>query len=95
MNVPPACYSCRNRTPKVKNECCKMRKLATSVNPKFQDWRDELALAYHGVQSLLEKRFSCDENGKFPCQKISLIEDPLDVFDVSHAQKIADLIKHR
>ena len=53
MNVPPACYSCGNRTPKVKNECCKMRKLATNVNPKFQDWRDELALAYHGVQSLL------------------------------------------
>ena len=72
-----------------------MRKLATSVNPKFQDWRDELVLAYRGVQSVLEKRFTCDENGKFPCQKIPLTEDLLDVFDVSHAQKIADLIKHR
>ena len=72
-----------------------MRKLATSVNPKFQDWRDELALAYRGVQSVLEKRFTCDENGKFPCQKIPLTEDLLDVFNVSHAQKIADLIKHR
>ena len=72
-----------------------MRKLATSVNPKFQDWRDELALEYRGVQSVLEKRFTCDENGKFPCQKIPLTEDLLDVFDVSHAQKIADLIKHR
>ena len=72
-----------------------MRKLATSVNPKFQDWRDELALAYRGVQSVLEKRFTCDKNGKFPCQKIPLTEDLLDVFDVSHAQKIADLIKHR
>ena len=44
MNVPPACYSCGNRATKVKNECCKMRKLAADVNPKFQDWRDELTL---------------------------------------------------
>ena len=94
MNVPPTCYSCGNRTTSVKNECCKMRKLAADVNPKFQDWHDELALAYHGVQSVLEKRFTCDENGRLLCQKMPLIEDLLDVVDVSHAQKIADLIKH-
>ena len=87
MNVPPACYSCGNRTARVKNECCKMRKLAASVNPKFQDWTDELlALAYHDVQSVLEKRFTCDENGRLPCQKIPLIEDLL---------KFADMIKYR
>ena len=95
MNVTPACYSCGNRTTRVKNECCKMRKLAASDNPRFQDWTDELALAYHGVQSVLEKRFTCDENGRFPCQKTPLIEDLLDVVDVSHTHKIADLIKHR
>ena len=72
-----------------------MRKLAASVNPRFQDWTDELALAYHGVGSVLEKRFTCDENGRLPCQKTPLIEDLLDVVNVSHAQKIADLIKHR
>ena len=94
MNVPPTCYSCGNRTTSVKNECWKMRKLAADVNPKFQDWHDELALAYHGVQSVLEKRFTCDENGRLLCQKMPLIEDLLDVVDVSHAQKIADLIKH-
>ena len=71
-----------------------MRKLAADVNPKFPDWHDELALAYHGVQSVLEKRFTCDENGRLLCQKMPLIEDLLDVVDVSHAQKIADLIKH-
>ena len=47
MNVPLECYSCGNRTKMVK--CCKMRKLATNVNHKFQDWTDDLALAYHGV----------------------------------------------
>ena len=92
MNVPPACYSCGNRTTKIKNKCCKMRKLA---DPKFQEWRDELALAYHGVQSVLEKRFTCDENGRLPCQKIPLIDDLLGVVDVGHAQKIADLIHER
>ena len=45
-----------------------MRKLAAGVNPKFQGWRDELALAYHGVLSVLEKRFTCDKNGRLPCQ---------------------------
>ena len=80
---------------KVQIECCKMRKLVASVNPKFQDWADELALAYHGVQSVVEKRFTCDENGRLTCQKVPLIEDLLDVVDVSHARKIADLIKHR
>ena len=54
MNVPPACYSCGNRIPKVKTECCKMRKLLAGVSPKFQGWRDELALPYHGVQSVLD-----------------------------------------
>ena len=92
MNVPPACYSCGNRTTKIKNECCKMRKLA---DPKFQEWRDELALAYHDVQSVLEKRFTCDENGRLPCQKIPLIDDLLGVVDVGHAQKIAYLIHER
>ena len=71
-----------------------MKKLAASVNTKFQDWTDQLALAYHGVQSVLEKRFTCDENGRLPCQKITLIEDLLDVVDVILAQKIPDLIKH-
>ena len=85
MNVPPAFYSCGNRTTRVKNECCKMRRLAASVNPKFQDWTDELAFAYHGVQSVLDERFTCDENGRLHCQKIPLIEDLLDVVDVSHA----------
>ena len=89
MNVPPACYSCGNRTAKVKNECCKMRKLA---DPKFQSWHDELVLACHGVQSVLEKRLTCDENGRLPCQKIPLIEDLLGVVNISHAQKIAELI---
>ena len=65
-----------------------MRKLAADVNPNFQDWHDELALAYHGVQSVLEKRFTCDGNGRLLCQKMPLIEDLLDVVDVSHAQKI-------
>ena len=91
MNVPLECYSCGNRTKMVKNECCKMRKLAANVNHKFQDWTDELALAYHGVQS----RFTCDGNGRLSCQKIPLIEDLLDVVDVSHAQKIAESIKHQ
>ena len=95
MNVPPACYSCGNRTTKVKNECRRMRKLPTSVKTKFQEWTGELALAYHGVQPVLEKRFTCDENGKLPCQKIPLIEDVLDVVDVSHAQKIANLIHEK
>ena len=85
MNVPPAFYPCGNRTTRVKNECCKMRRLAATVNPKFQDWTDELAFAYHGVQSVLEERFTCDENGRLPRQKIPLIEDLLDVVDVSHA----------
>ena len=71
-----------------------MKKLAASVNTKFQDWTDQLALAYHGVQSVLEKRFTCDENGRLPCQKISVIGDLLDLIDVSLAQKISDLIKH-
>ena len=65
-----------------------MRKSAADVNPNFQDWHDELALAYHGVQSVLEKRFTCDGNGRLLCQKMPLIEDLLDVVDVSHAQKI-------
>ena len=95
MNVPPACYSCGNRTTKVKDECCTMKKLAAGVNSKFQGWRDELALAYHGVQTVLEKRFTCNENGKLPCQKIPLINDLLDVVDVGHAQKIPDLIHER
>ena len=69
-----------------------MRKLA---DPKFQEWRDELALAYHGVQSVLEKRFTCDENGRLPCQKIPLIDDLLGVVDVGHAQKITYLIHER
>ena len=72
-----------------------MRKLAASINPKFQNWHDELALPYHGVQSVLEERFTCDENGRLPCQKIPLIEDLLSVINVSHAQKIADLIHER
>ena len=71
-----------------------MKKLAASVNTKFQDWTDQLALAYHGVQSVLEKRFTCDENGRLPCQKIAVIGDLLDLIDVSLAQKISDLIKH-
>ena len=71
-----------------------MKKLAASVNTKFQDWTDQLALAYHGVQSVLEKRFTCDENGRLPCQKISVVGDLLDFIDVSLAQKISDLIKH-
>ena len=88
MNVLPAYYSCGNRTTKVKNEYCKMRKPATSVNPKFQDWCDESVLAYHGVQSVLQKeRFTCDENGRLPCQKIPLIEDLLTIVNISHAQK--------
>ena len=95
MNVLPACYSCGNRTTKVKNEYCIMRKLATSVNPKFQDWRDELVLAYRGVQTELEKRFTCDENGRVPCQKLPLIEGLLSIVNISHAQKIADLIHER
>ena len=95
MNVPPACYSCGNRTTKVKNECCKMRKLAAGVNPKFQDWHDELAHAYHGVQSVLEERFTSDKNGRLPCQKIPLIEDLLSVVNISHAQKIVDLIHEK
>ena len=70
-------------------------KTSASVNPKFQDSTDELALVYHGVQSVLEKRFTCDENGRLPWQKIPLTENLLDVIDVSHTQKIADLIKHR
>ena len=94
MNVSPVCYSYGNKTTRVKNECCKMRKVAATVNRKFQNRTDELALAYHGVQSVLEKRFTCDENGRLPCQKITLIEDLLDVVDVIHAQKIPDLIKH-
>ena len=92
MNVLPAFYSCGNKTAKVKNECCKMRKLAAGVNPKFQGWRDELALAYNGVLSVLEKRFTCDKNGRLPCQQIPLIEDLLSVVNISHAQKIANLI---
>ena len=71
-----------------------MKKLAASVNTKFQDWTDQLALAYHGVQSVLEKRFTCDENGRLPCEKILVIGDLLDLIDVSLAQKISDLIKH-
>ena len=72
-----------------------MRKLVASINPKFQDWHDELALAYHGVQSVLEKRFTCDENGRLLCQKIPLIEDLLSVANISHAQIIANLIHER
>ena len=71
-----------------------MKKLAASVNTKFQDWTDQLALAYHGVQSVLEKRFTCDENGRLPCEKILVIGDLLDLIDVSLAQKISDLIKY-
>ena len=71
-----------------------MKKLAASVNTKFQDWTDQLALAYHGVQSVLEKRFTCDENGRLPCEKILVIGDLLDLIDVSLAQKIPDLIKY-
>ena len=63
-----------------------MGKLSTGVDLKFQCWRDELALTYHGVQSVLEKRFTCDENGRLPCQKIPLIEDLLSVVNISHAQ---------
>ena len=95
MNVAPTCYSCRNRTTKVKNEFCKMRKLAAGVNSKFQGWRDELAFAYHGVQTVLEKRFTCNENGKLPCQKVPLIDNLLGMVDVGHAQRIADLIHER
>ena len=95
MNVPPAYYSCGSKTTKVKNECCKMRKLAAGVNPKFQDQRDELALAYHDVQSVLEERFTCDENGRLPSQKIPLTEDLLSAVNISHAQKLADLIHER
>ena len=94
MNVPPACYSCGSRIIRVKNECCKMRKLAANVNPKFQGWQVKLNLAYHGVQTVLEKSFTCDENSRPPCQKNPLIEDLVDVVDVNHVQKIADLIKH-
>ena len=94
MNIPPACYSCGNKTTRVKTKCCKVRKLSASVNYKFQDWTDELALARHGVQSVLQKRFTCDANGRLPCQKMPLIEDLLEVLDFIHAQKIADLIKH-
>ena len=71
-----------------------MKKLAASVNTKFQDWTDQLALAYHGVQSVLEKRFTCDENGRLPCEKILVIGDLLDLIDVSLAQKISELIKY-
>ena len=71
-----------------------MKKLAASVNTKFQDWTDQLALAYHGVQSVLEKRFTCDENGRLPCEKILVIGDLLDFIDVSLAQKISSLIKY-
>ena len=81
MNVPPACYSCGSRTTKVKTECCKMRKIPTGVDPKFQGWRDELALLHHGVQSVLEKRFTCVVNVSHA--------------NISHAQKIADLIHER
>ena len=95
MNVAPACYSCGNRTTKVKNEFCKMKKLAAGVNSKFQGWRDELAFAYHGVQTVLEKRFTCNENGKLPCQKVPLIDNLLGMVDVGHAQRIADLIHER
>ena len=69
-----------------------MRKLAASINPKFQELQDELALAYHVVQSVLEKIFTCEENGRFTCQKIPLIGDLLNVVNISHAQKLADLI---
>ena len=69
-----------------------MRKLAAGVNPKFQDWHDELAHAYHGVQSVLEERFTSDKNGRLLCQKIPLIEDLLSVVNISHAQKIANQI---
>ena len=63
-----------------------MGKLPTGVDLKFQCWRDELALTYYGVQSVLEKRFTCDENGRLPCQKIALIEDLLNVANISRAQ---------
>ena len=97
MNIPSAYYSCGNKTTRVKNEWCKMRKLAASVNPKFQDWADELvlALAYDGLQLVLEKRFTCEGNGRFPCQKTPLTEDLLDVVNVNHVQKVPNLIKHR
>ena len=41
---------------------------------------------------MLEKRFTCNEDGKLPCQKIPLIDELLGVVDVGHAQKIVDLI---
>ena len=72
-----------------------MRKLAAGVNSKFQGWRDELAFAHHGVQTVLEKRFTCNENGKLPCQKIPLIDNLVGMVDVGHAQRIADLIHER
>ena len=72
-----------------------MKKLAAGVNSKFQGWRDELAFAYHGVQTVLEKRFTCNENGKLPCQKVPLIDNLLGMVDVDHAQRIADLIHER